>query len=87
MNEHQSEKEQVIEHYNNLSSIFSKTIKIIEANENPILSLKKRDNFLQILPFTHKLTSLRALSIFSTNSEKLYHKLDDFHQIFIPVQL
>ena len=87
MNEHQGEKEQVIEHFNNLSSIFSKSIKIIQENENPILSLKQKENFLQILPFTHKLTSRRVLSIFSTNSEKLYHKLDDYHQIFIPVQL
>ncbi len=87
INEHQAEKEQVIEHFNNLSSIFSKTIKIVEDSQNPILTLKKRKNFLQILPFTSKLTGRKLFSIFSTDSEKLYHKLDDFHQIFIPVQL
>ena len=87
MNEHQAQKAQVIEHFNNLATIFSKSIKLIEENENPILTLKKRDNFLQILPFTKKLTRRRFFSIFSTDSELLYHKLDDYHQIFIPVQL
>ena len=87
MKEHQGNKIQVIEHFTNLSNIFSKSIKIIEENENPILTLKKRENFMQILPFTNKLTQRKIFSLFSTDSEKLYYKLDDYHQIFIPVQL
>ncbi len=85
--EHQEEKEQVIEHYNNLSTIFSKSIKVYQENENPIAKLREKDNFIQLLPFTKKLTSRRMFSLFSTDSEKLYYKLDDYHQIFIPVQL
>ena len=87
MNEHQAEKEQVIEHYNNLATIFSKSIKIIKENENPILTLKQKENFIQIVPFTNKLTRRRALSLLTADSESLYHKLDEYHQIFIPVQL
>jgi len=87
INEHQDEKEQVIEHYNNLSTIFSKSIKVIKESDNPIRSLKQKDNFIQILPFTHKLTKKRIYSTLSTDSEILYYKLDDYHQIFIPVQL
>lgn len=87
LNEHQSEKEQVIEHYNNLSTIFSKSIKLFSENQNPLMVLRKKENFIQILPFTKKLTARRVYSIFSTDSEKLFHKLDDYHQIFIPVQL
>ena len=86
-NEHQSDIEEVIEHYNNLSTIFSKSIKVNKIDENPIMTLKKKDNFVQILPFTNKLTKRRIYSLFSTDSEKLYYKLDDYHQIFIPVQL
>ena len=85
--EHQEGKEQVIEHYYNLSTIFSKSIKVLKENENPIRTLKQKKNFIQILPFTHKLTKRRILSFFSTDNELLYHKLDDNHQIFIPVQL
>ncbi len=87
VHEHQEEKEQVIEHYYNLSAIFSKSIKVIKENENPIRTLKHKENFVQILPFTAKLTTRRIYALFSTDSEKLYFKLDDYHQIFIPVQL
>ncbi len=87
MNEHQDDKEQVIEHYYNLSTIFSKSIKVFQENENPLRTLRKKENFIQILPFTSKLTSRRIFSLLSTDSEKLYHKLDDYHQIFIPVQI
>lgn len=87
MNEHQGEKEQVIEHFHNLSTIFSKSIKVIEDNENSIQVLKQKEDFIQILPFTYKFTQKTIYSLFSTDSERLYHKLDDYHQIFIPVQL
>ena len=87
MNEHQEEKEQVIEHYYNLSTIFSKSIKVFKENENPIRTLKQKENFVQILPFTQKLIQRRIYSLFSTDSERLYYKLDEYHQIFIPVQL
>jgi len=86
-NEHQDAIEQVIEHYYNLSTIFSKSIKVHKSQENPIRTLKQKDKFLQILPFTQKLTGRRVYSMFSTDSEKLYYKLDDYHQIFIPLQL
>lgn len=87
LNEHQEEKEQVIEHFYNLSTIFSKSIKVIKENENPIRALKQKENFVQIVPFTSKLTTRHIYALFSTDSEKLYFKLDDYHQIFIPVQL
>jgi len=87
MSEHQGQKEQVIEHFHNLSTIFSKSIKVIEDDDNSIAVLKRKDDFIQILPFTFKLTKHTVYSLFSTDSERLFHKLDDYHQIFIPVQL
>ncbi len=87
MNEHQEEKEEVIEHYYSLATIFSKNIKVIKETQNPIRVLKKKENFVHILPFTQKLTKNRIFSLFSTDSERLYYKLDNYHQIFIPVQL
>jgi len=87
MNEHQEAKEQVIEHYYNLATIFSKSIKVIKESENPIKKLKQKDDFIQIIPFTKKLTQRKIYSILSTDSERLYHKLDANHQIFIPVQI
>jgi len=86
LNEHQEAKELVIEHYENLATIFSKTIKILRENENPINTLKQKKDFIQILPFTKKLTQRKIYSLLSSDSEKLYHKLDDYHQFFVPVQ-
>jgi uncharacterized protein len=87
INEQDENKDQVIEHFNNLATIFSKTIKINDMEENPILSLKRRQNFLHVLPFTKKMTLPNFASVFSIEIERLYHKLDDFHQIFIPSDL
>lgn len=85
LNEHQEAKEQVIEHFSNLSNLFSKNIKVIPENRNPIKILRKKENFLQILPFTRNITRKKLSSMLSTNSDKLYFKLDDYHQIFIPL--
>lgn len=87
LNEHQEDKKQVIEHYKNLATIFTKSIKVIETEDNPLRVLKKKENFMHIVPFTNKLTKRKLLSTFSMDSERLFHKLDDYHQIFIPVQL
>lgn len=87
INEKDEDKEQVIGHFRNLSTIFSKTIKVNECNSNPILTLKARENFLQALPLTKKIVQSRFYSLVSIDSEKLYYKLDNFHQIFIPSKL
>lgn len=87
LNEHQELKEQVIEHYYNLSTIFSKSIKVLKESENPIKKLREKENFMQVIPFTQKITKRKTYSFLSTDSEKLYHKLDNYHQIFIPVQI
>ena len=86
LSEHQEANEQVIEHNYNLATIFSKSIKIIKESKNPIKKLQKKEDFIQILPFTKKLTKRKLLSLFSTDSDRLYYKLEDNHQIFIPVQ-
>ena len=81
------EKERIVEHYENLSVIFSKSIKIIKEEANPIRYLKQKENFLYCLPFTEKILDLPLYSLFSTDTEKLYHRLGEYHQLFIPTQL
>ncbi len=86
-NEQDQNKEQVIEHFNNLATIFSKSIKVTNSDGNPIRELRQKENFLHLMPFTSKIVERQIFSLFSIDSEKLYFKLDDYHQIFIPVQL
>ena len=80
-------KGQIVEHYENLSLIFSKSIKMVSEEVNTIRFLKQKENFLYCLPFTEKMLDLPLYSLFSTDSEKLYHRLGEYHQLFIPVQL
>lgn len=86
-NEHQDYRNEVIEHFYNLSTIFSKTIKVHQTEENPIRMLQKKEYFMQVIPFTSKLTKRHIYASFSTDSERLYYKLDDSHQLFIPIEL
>ena len=85
--EQSEEKEEVLEHFKNLSAIFSKSIKINTLEENPIRTLRKRENFLQCLPFSEKMVERPIMSLFSTDSERLYHRLKEYHQLYIPVQI
>ena len=85
--EKSEEKERILEHYENLSVIFSKSIKIINQEANPIRFLKQKENFLYCLPFNEKMLERPLYSIFSTDSEKLYHRLGEYHQLFIPTSL
>jgi hypothetical protein len=78
---------QVIEHFKNLSAIFSKTINVKTIDENPISELRKEDNFLHCLPFTHKMFVKGTKLWFGTDTEVLYGKLDNYHQLFIPTQI
>ncbi|MBN2894559.1 MAG: potassium transporter TrkA [Campylobacterales bacterium] len=85
--EFQQEKAQVVEHIRSLATIFSRSIKVTELAENPIRALSKRDNFLQCLPFHEKMVPTDWLAFASIDTERLYMKLDGYHQIFIPVRI
>jgi hypothetical protein len=77
----------IIEHFNNLSDIFSKSIHVIETEDNPIRLLRDYDNFLQCLPFTEKMFAHPLKRFLATDTETLYTKLDTYHQLFIPTQI
>ena len=85
LNEHQELKEEVIEHYYNLSTIFSKNIKLYKQEENPVRVIKNKENFLQVVPFSQKILKPTIYSYLSTDSDMMYHFLDEYHQMFIPI--
>ncbi len=87
VNEPQIERQEVIEHFKNLSSIFTKSIKVLDVESNQIRSLAKRENFLQCMPFSEKVAARNMLAFLSTDSEKLYYRLGEYHQLFVPVRI
>jgi len=86
-NEEGSHKNEVIDHFNNLSAIFSKSINVSVQDTNPIRELRERENFLHVLPFTSKMFTNPFTAYFSTDPEVLYRKLGHYHQLFIPTQI
>lgn len=80
-------KKEIIEHFNNLSTIFSKSIHVSEEEQNPIRLLREKENFLQCLPFTSKMFASPLERFLATDAETLYFKLDSYHQLFIPTQI
>lgn len=87
VNDDDFHKREVIEHFNNLSAIFSKSIHVSTQESNPIRELCERENFLHVLPFTEKMFINSVSAYFSTDPEVLYRKLGRYHQLFIPTQI
>lgn len=87
VNDDEAHKREVIEHFNNLSAIFSKSIHVSAQEVNPIRQLRERENFLHVLPFTTKMFMNPFSAYFSTDPEVLYRKLGRYHQLFIPTQI
>ncbi len=75
----------LLSHYENLSDIFSKKLQVRRENLNPIRALMHENPFLQVVPFSHKILQPRMLGYFSTDMEKLYFKLSNNPQLFVPI--
>ncbi|MFA5214731.1 COG3400 family protein [Sulfuricurvum sp.] len=80
-------RQEIIAHFQNLSTIFSKSIHVSAEEQNPIRLLREKDNFLQCLPFTSKMFASPWERFLATDTEMLYFKLDAYHQLFIPTQI
>ena len=85
--EESSEQDEIIEHYRNLSVIFSKNIHVNFHHDNPIRKLSKREKFLQCIPFTENVLQSRNTTLFSRDIEALYYRLNQYHQLFIPIKI
>ncbi len=79
-------EEAVLEHYENLAAIHSKTLDIQRGAGNPIRLLKSATDRLLFYPFEAPLIRRSWLDLFRVKEvEKLYPMLDHHHQLFIPV--
>jgi hypothetical protein len=81
-----NEKNSLAEHFNNLSKLFNQKVEIVNAQKNPLLKLRNRDDILQFVPFNNKIMESNIFSVFSTDMERLYFKLSGSYQLFIPMQ-
>ncbi len=80
------DRRQILEHFENLSKIFTKNIDILSSDdENPIRWIKKREHYLQILPFSGEIIESEKWWFMSTDIDRMHFKLRDQHQLFVPV--
>ncbi len=80
-------KNSLAEHFDNLSKLFSQKVEIEEPSKNPLIKLRYRDDILQFVPFNSKILKSNILSVFSTDMERLYFKLSNSYQLFIPMSV
>jgi hypothetical protein len=77
---------ELIDHYRNLSKLYSTPIDIQELKNNPILELSDNNEILYFINFNKNVVDSGLLSYFSTNFEKLHFKFEQSNQIFIPTE-
>ncbi len=83
--ENSNENEELIQHFKNLAAMFNRHLKIVNSKENPIFEIGSRRDVLHFVPFDKDVKDSSLLSLFSTNFQKLYYKLDELYQVFLPV--
>ncbi len=77
--------DELIDHFKNLASMFKRKVNIVKPKNNPLKELESREDIMQFLPFDKKVkNSTIFLSQFSKSFQKLYYKLNDTYQVFIP---
>ncbi len=81
----EKEKSHIIEHFENLAEIYAKDLELHQSTNNPLRQMQYEENFLQFVPFEEYVVNASFLDIFFPNIDKLYHFLDEYNQIFIPV--
>ncbi len=82
--EKNEDNDKIISHFQNLAKLFNEKVNVIKTENNPILDLKKSDDFLQFVVFEKKLLTSRYISFFSTNMQAHFSKFSDNYQLFIP---
>ncbi|WP_172199557.1 COG3400 family protein [Campylobacter sp. RM16188] len=81
-----NDDQSIVEHFENLSKIFGKKVEIInDKSENPLVKLSNEKNLLQFISFSRKMSRRDIFAIFSNDMNRLYGKLSDNIQIFIPI--
>ena len=82
----EQKKNALAEHFESLSKLFSQKVEVINTTENPLLKLRNKKDILQFVPFNKKILKSGISSVFSTDMDRLFFKLSDSYQLFIPTQ-
>lgn len=80
------DKSKLLDHFENLSKIFSQKIEVITGDENPIRQLKQQEDILQILPLKKDMFKKRfSWNFLYTNSDLISFDMPKYNQLLIPI--
>ncbi len=80
------DKSKILDHFENLSKIFSQKIEVLSCEKNPIRQLKKEENILQILPLKKSMFQKRfSWNFLYTNSDLISFDMAEYNQLLIPI--
>ncbi len=80
------EKQNIIDYYGSLSSLYNFKITINEKRVNPILELKNQKGVLHIAPFKKSIFSPPFIDFFSTQISRYFLSIKKHPQLLIPVE-
>lgn len=80
------DKSKLLDHFENLSKIFSQKIEVVSCEKNPIRQLRQEENILQILPLKKSMFQKRfSWNFLYTNSDLISFDMSKYNQLLIPI--
>lgn len=76
----------VVEHYTAQANLSGRKLEVMSSEGNPIREILTLGRFIQIIPFSKEVLKQSWVSIFTTSIESLHWKLQQFPQLFLPVE-
>jgi len=80
-----NDRTKLVEHFNNLCTIFNQKIELVQNKKNPIRQLKKFRNTLQIMPLRNNMFKKRYFDFLNTDSDLIAYDFKYINQILIPI--
>ncbi len=79
-------RKQIIEHYETLTHIFNREIRIEQKIANPVRELLKRKEMLEIAPFKKELQGLNLFRLLSTRVEDFLLMIEKHPKLLVPFE-
>ncbi len=80
------DKSKLLDHFENLSKIFSQKIEVVSCEKNPIRQLRQEENILQILPLKKSMFQKRfSWNFLYTNSDLISFDMSKYNKLLIPI--
>lgn len=81
-----NQKRLLLQHFENLASIYGKKLYYISSEDNPLMFLRYKKETLNVVPFSKKVNQGDLFKFLSTDLDSFYTNLDSIHQLYLPFE-